>query len=167
MKRLIPFITIILISFFSSCFTSTQTPASIKNNFIKEGFLDKNHFQILSHGIPDTGLKSLVEKRESALRNAEKNIQSKYLHLLKEYYLSKKLPNYSPLTFPLLKHYATIQRDLNNRLSEYTGYGKKICEYYNEDASAVIVHRITRNNLQDDILSISIDFEHKENINKK
>jgi hypothetical protein len=156
-----------MISVISSCFTTTQTPDSIKYNYKQEGFLDKNHFQILAHGIPDTGLKSLVEKRESALRNAEKTIQSKYLHLLKEYYLSNKLPGYSPVTFHLLKHYTAIQKDLNDRLSEYPGYGVKICEYYNEDASAVIVHRISRNNLQSDILGISIDFEHKENKNKK
>lgn len=167
MNRFFTIIIITIIFPLFSCFTTTQTPANINYNYKSEGFLDKNHFQVLAKGIPDSGLKSLVEKRESAMRNAETLVQSRYMKLLNEYYLKNKLPNYSPITFPLLKNYSAIQKELNGHLSQYPGYGKKICEYYNEDASAVIVHRISRNNLRDDILSISIEFEPKNKKEKK
>ncbi|HON77844.1 MAG TPA: hypothetical protein PK544_05095 [Spirochaetota bacterium] len=167
MNRFVSFFIIITTSAVLSCFTTTKVPDSIRFNYKTEGFLDKNNFQILAKGTPDSGLKSLVEKRESALRNAEKLVQSRYMQLLNEYYLKKKLPDYSPVTFPLLKYSSAIQKDLTRELSEYPGYGKQICTYYNEDASAVIVHRISRRNLQDDILGIHIDFEHKDKEKKK
>ena len=53
---------------------------------------------------------------------------------------------------------------LNQVMTQYLDYGYTAFEYYNEDNSAVLVHRIIKKGLRNEIESIKISFKlHSEN----
>ncbi len=129
------------------------------NDYKTEGFLDRDHFQVIIKGKPDKESAGLVLKRESALRKAKSLMNDVILGKLIDYNLDHHIRKTKIKRIENINNIEKVRRALRKGLSEYLEYGHIAFEYYNRDNSAVLVFRIYKEDLVDDIESIEPDLE--------
>lgn len=130
-----------------------------KSNFTTNGFLDANHFQAIVTGYPDNKDMGLVNKRESSIKKAKQKINKTVINQLSQYcikYNARKNGITNTATIPDLMM-KTIE--IKQKLHPFLRYGQVAFKYYNEDHSAVIVYRIVKEELKNDIESIYLAYE--------
>lgn len=158
-KTIISILLSITVLFPISCTIKGYDTVKLSTDFQTEGFLDPDHFQIVVKAYPDRGKRGLINKRESALENAEEQLNDTVIERLSEYYLtfySKKvgIRDQTSIIFQTEK-----MAELKKVMSRYLNHGYRAFEYYNRDSSAVLVHRIFKNGLRTEIESINISFK--------
>ncbi len=147
-----------------SCTIKGYDTATLTTDFRTEGFLDPDHFQVIIKAYPDRGMRGLISKRESALENAKERLNNAVIEKLSEYYLNIYLKKMGIRDKSYILTQAEKIAKLNQVMSQYLDYGYTAFEYYNEDNSAVLVHRIIKKGLRNEIESIKISFKlHSEN----
>jgi hypothetical protein len=143
----------------ASCTIKGYDTAALTTDFRTEGFLDPDHFQIVIKAYPDRGMRGLINKRESALENAKERLNNAVIEKLSEYYLNIYLKKMGIRDKSHILTQAEKIAKLNQVMSQYLDYGYTAFEYYNEDNSAVLVHRIIKKGLRNEIESIKISFK--------
>jgi hypothetical protein len=155
-KRECMFITAVL---FTGVLFSCGVP-SIKADkpfdFATQGFIDDNHFQVIVSAKPDKAAKGLVEQRDSALTIARNDIQKKAVADLAQYrteiYIREK--GIDPTTDD--GRLTAVKKDLTSSFLPLLSYSRVIEEYYEKDNSAVILLRIEKSGLRQEISSAKI-----------
>lgn len=158
-KTIINIVLSIAVLLPASCTIKGYDTAKLSADFQTEGFLDPDHFQIVVKAYPDRGKKGLISKRESALENAEEQLNDTIIERLSDYYLTfyaKKMGirDKTSIIFQTEK-----MAELKKVMSRYLNHGYRAFEYYNRDSSAVLVYRIFKSGLRTEIESIKISFK--------
>jgi hypothetical protein len=158
---------ILLSLLFQTCPASTAQPDSANVNFdyTTVGFLDGNNFQLILTGAADKKIKGLVAKRENALQNAAAKIESGIISALTDFYINNACRAMNIERNKILNQ-DEITSELRSRFSGLIKHGEIKHEYYDEDSSAVLVYRISANNLRGEIESIKIKFRLSEEVKK-
>ncbi len=147
-----------------SCTIKGYDTATLTTDFRTEGFLDPDHFQVIIKAYPNRGMRGLISKRESALENAKERLNNAVIEKLSEYYLNIYLKKMGIRDKSYILTQAEKIAKLNQVMSQYLDYGYTAFEYYNKDNSAILVHRIIKKGLRNEIESIKISFKlHSEN----
>jgi len=159
--RLIPIIFIL----FPSCTIKVYDTNKLFNDYTTEGFLDKDHYQSIIKGSPDRKKRGLVKRRESALNDAKSKMNDKIIKSLANYSLNYQLKKMGVKLDVKGKtnilNLAEVEKTINEMLTPLLQYGHITFEYYNENNSAVIVYRIFKDDLVDEIESIKNEFSFK------
>ena len=142
-----------------SCTIKGYDTLKLSTDFKTEGFLDPDHFQIVVKAYPDKGKRGLINKRESALENAEEQLNNTVIEKLSEYYLTFHFNKMGIRDKTSIITQTEKMAELKKVMSRYLNHGYRAFEYYNEDNSAVLVHRIFKNGLRTEIESIQISFK--------
>lgn len=147
-----------------SCTVMVYDTSRLLNDFQTEGFLDRDHFQVTVKGFPDMKTRGLVEKRDSALNDAEAKIEETVLKKLADYYFLYAMKKYHIKSQKEILNFDDAQIELQNKLRAFLPYTHRAFEYFNEDYSAVIVLRIYKKNLLENLESINIKIVRIEDI---
>jgi hypothetical protein len=125
-------------------------------DFTTQGFIDDNHFQVIVSEKPDKAAKGLVAQRDSALTIARNGIQKKAVTDLAQYrmgiYIHEK--GIDPTTDD--GRLTLVKKDLTAAFLPLLSYGRVIEEYYEKDNSAVILFRIEKSGLRQEVSSSKI-----------
>ncbi|MFH0974353.1 MAG: hypothetical protein V1874_01060 [Spirochaetota bacterium] len=132
------------------------------NDYTTEGFLDRDHYQVIITGMPDKEARGLVASRESALKNAKAEMDNKVITNLIKYNLNYnyKLSNIKNAND--IQNSDEIKKNLIQEMREFLRYGQIAFEYYKENYSAVLVYRIFKEDLAGKIESIKPAFVLKD-----
>jgi hypothetical protein len=158
---------ILLSLLFQICPASSaqQDSSSVNFDYTTEGFLDGNNFQLILTAPADKKIKGLVAKRENALQNATAKVEPGIISALTDFYINNCCRVMNIERNKILNH-DEIASELRNRFIGLLKHGEIKYEYYNEDSSAVLVYRISANNLRGEIESIKIKFKLPEEVKK-
>jgi hypothetical protein len=130
----------------------------LHNDFKTEGFLDRDHFQIIIKGIPEKGLKGLVAERESALNSAKAAMNEKITGSLVKYIL-----DYNIIKLKIkpgdIQNPDEVKKNLTSGVQQFVASGYTAYEYYNPDNSAVLVYRVFKEELIEALESIKPGIE--------
>ena len=143
-------VTVILLALMCvSCHQRKDTPL----NYWDQGFLDDNTFQLVFTVEADDSAIGLVKRRASAEKEASLQLQERLIDSLAEYIIKNRSSflGSSGKDKPLSKQKINL---LKEELEPLAHHGKNIMQYYNENDSIVIVHRIIKNNLKTIITDI-------------
>jgi hypothetical protein len=157
MKNLYAKVIIILtIIFFASlsCTIKYYDANKLLNDYTTEGFLDRDHYQVIITGKPDKEAKGLVASRESALKSAKSDMNNKIITSLVNYSLNYHSKKLNIKNMNDIKNLTDAKKDLSEKLQEFFQFGYTAFEYYNHDNSAVLVYRIFKEDLVDKVESI-------------
>jgi hypothetical protein len=163
-------ILIIAIAFFAytGCTIKYYDTNKLHNDFTTEGFLDRDHYQVIIRGVPEKGLKGLVAERESALKNAKNAMNEKISGSLLTYLYNY---NYNKLKIKAgdVLNSDEVKKNLTDGIQQFFASGYTAFEYYNADNSAVLVYRIFKEELIEKIESIKsgIKLPEEKNPDKK
>ncbi|MCU0821084.1 MAG: hypothetical protein MUC95_01255 [Spirochaetes bacterium] len=146
----------------SACTIKYYDTDKLLNDYKTEGFLDRDHFQVVVTGIPDKESRGLVYRREAALRNAKSKLEDTAVERLSAYSLDSQVKKLNLKNVNDILNKNDIKSVLNEKMREFLKYGFVAFEYYNEDCSAVLVYRIFKDDLVDDIDSVKSDFKIKK-----
>lgn len=150
-----------------SCTIHGYDTKRLATDFKTKGFIDTDHFQVIVQARPDNDKRGLVRQRESALENARQRLKQTVLEKLTDYYLSYYARKQGIADKSAFLSQTEKMLQLNQTMVEYLEYGYTAFKYYARDNSAVLVHRIVKRGLKDDIESIDISFTQHEEQNKK
>jgi hypothetical protein len=154
------FLTIVLILFtiilsaFLSCTIKYYDTNKLINDYTTEGFLDRDHYQVIITGKPDKDTKGLVASRESALKNAKAVMNEKIIASLVNYDFNYHLKLLNIKNVNDIKNLDDARKELSEKFQEFFQYGETAFEYYNPDFSAVLVYRLFKDGLAEKIESI-------------
>ena len=127
----------------ASCHQRKDTPV----NYWGQGFLDDNTFQLVFTVEADDSVIGLVKRRGSAEKEASLQLRERLIDSLAGYIIKHRSTflesSGKDEPFPEKK-----KNLLKEKLGPLAHQGKNIMQYYNENDSIVIVHRITKNNLK-------------------
>ncbi len=151
-----PFLTILLMSALMNACMGPAINQRLAADFKTDGFLTADHFQIVINGMPDGKSRGLVERRESAMKNAEARLRDTAIERLASYYINSRLARLRLKSISEITNLGEAKAELAGKLVPYLKYGRRAFEYYNSDHSAVIVYRISRRNLMGDIDSLGV-----------
>ncbi len=154
-------IVLLLCILFPCCTIRYYDTNKLLNDYKTEGFLDCDHFQVIIKGIPDKKKRGLVFRRESALSDTKSKMNKIITERLVDYNLNYQIKKQKITDTKNILNIAEIKENLAKEFKEYIQYGHIAFEYYNENNSAVIVYRIFKYDLIEDIESIETDFKLK------
>ncbi len=120
----------------------------------KNGFINDNCFQVIVKEPPDNRFQSLVERRESAYFKVKENLASIVINKIIDYTLSYTIKN---------KDSKFNRTEYSHSFRHFLSYGTIAEEFYEEDDSVVIIYRITKKNLKNELLSIEMKNDLKNN----
>jgi hypothetical protein len=146
------FIFILLASL--NCTIKYYDTNKLLNDYTTEGFLDRDHYQVITTGKPDKDAKGLAVSRESALKNAKALMNDKITASLVNYSLNYNLKLLNLKNVNDIKNLEDAKKELSGKFQEFFQYGETAFEYYNFDYSAVLVYRLFKDGLADNIESI-------------
>jgi len=138
-------ISLLMILFISSCM-SNELKEPQKYNYTSSGALTDDCFQVIITTPPDRDLKTMVEQRENAFIKAKDSIISETEKQILLYYSlnnSISIDSISPGIIKALKEKSNI----------YSKNGIIDQEYYLSDNSAVLVYRVFKNGIKNEILN--------------
>ena len=166
MKKVPPILMLFILSIVSCTIRGYDTKR-LATDFKTKGFIDSDHFQVIVQARPDSDKRGLINQRESALGNAREQLKKTVVEQLTDYYLSyySRKRGISDKTLLLTQTDRMLQ--LHQHMVQYLEYGYTAFKYYTRDNSAVLVHRIVKRGLKDDIESIGISFAPREEHHKK
>lgn len=147
---------LIFLSFFNACDSVPAVKADKPYDFSSQGFLDDHHFQVIVTAKPDKAAKGLVAQRESALTTARNDIQKKALADLVQYRIEIYAHENNIEQSAEDGQTAAIRNYLTAEFRPLLSYGKVTEEYYEKDNSAVVLFRIEKTNLRQEISAIKI-----------
>ncbi|MBN2403070.1 MAG: hypothetical protein JXN64_11810 [Spirochaetes bacterium] len=124
------------------------------NDYTTEGFLDRDHYQVITTGKPDKGSKGLVASRESALKNAKAIMNDKIIESLVNYNLNYHINKLKIKNVNDIKNLTEVKIQLSEKFQDFFQYGNTAFEYYNFDNSAVLVYRLFQDDLIEKVESI-------------
>ncbi len=160
-KKIAVYIIMLCVSF-SACTIKYYDTNKLLNDYKTEGFLDRDHFQVVITGSPDKESRGLVAKREAAFRNAKSRLEDGVIDRLVSYSVDNQVKKSGIKDVKDILNMDEVKRELVAGMREYLRYGRVAFEYYNEDCSAVLVYRIFKDDLVDDIESVKSDFKIKQ-----
>ena len=152
----------LIISASLNCTIKYYDTNKLLNDYTTEGFLDRDHYQVIIKGTSDKDAEGLVAARESALKNAKAVMNDKIIESLVNYDLNYHLKKSEIKNVTDIKNMTEAKKELSVKLGEFLQYGETVFEYYNHDYSAVIVYRLFKDGLADKIESVKPSFELKE-----
>jgi hypothetical protein len=161
MKNFCSKVLIILTLVFSAslnCTIKYYDANKLLNDYTTEGFLDRDHYQVIITGKPDKDAKGLVTSRESALKSAKADMNNKIITSLVNYSLNYHSKKLNIKNMNDIKNLADAKKGLSEKLQVFFQYGYTAFEYYNFDNSAVLVYRIFKEDLVDNIESVNPSF---------
>ncbi len=150
-----------------SCTIRAYDTKRLATDFKTKGFIDTDHFQIVVQAHPDHDRRGLVSQRESAMENARQRLKQTVIEKLADYYLSYYARKQDVASKSALLSQTDRMLQLNQAMAQYLEYGYTAFEYYARDNSAVLVHRIVKRGLKDDIESTDIPFAQHEKQQEK
>ena len=156
-------VILIPVLLYISCTIRVYDAKRFSTDFKTEGFLDRDHFQVVIQGFPDKSKRGLVEIRESALANAKSNIIKKVVEKLSEYCINLQLRKINTNQRNKKVDLSKITSDLEPKLIGFYRSGYTAFEYHNEDNSAIIVYRVFKDGLKRKLESISDSIKFKNN----
>jgi hypothetical protein len=166
MKNFFTIILFLITATFSAslnCTIKYYDTQKLINDYTTEGFLDRDHYQVIITGKPDKDAKGLAVSRESALKNAKAAMNDKITASLVNYCLNYHLNKLNIKNVNDIKNLADAKKELSEKLQELFQYGEIAFEYYNFDYSAVLVYRLFKDGLADRIETIKPTLMLKEN----
>lgn len=149
------FAILLLLALLNACMRPTINER-LAADFKTDGFLSPDHFQIIINGMPDSKSRGLVERRESAMKNAEARLRDTVIERLANHHINSRLARLRLKSISEITNLGEAKAELAGKLVPYLKYGRRAFEYYNSDHSAVIVYRISRRNLMGDIASLGV-----------
>ena len=147
---------------FPACTIKYYDTNKLLNDYKTEGFLDRDHFQVVITGTPDKESRGLVFKRESALRVAKSRMEDVVIDKLVSYSVDYQVKELHLKDADDILNMDEIKRSLKIEMCEYFKYGCIAFEYYNEDCTAVLVYRIFKDELVEDLESVKSEFKIKK-----
>jgi hypothetical protein len=136
----------IIIAFILLSCTPSELKEPMKSDYRTSGALGDDYFQVIITYHPDKEFKTMADQRENSFIKTKNNIISETEKQILDYYLAQKSLNVSD-----------IQPDRLNMLKEnfkaYAKYGNIDQEYYLADNSAVLVYRIYKKGIKQQILN--------------
>lgn len=148
-------VSILVSVLLSACAGSAINPRLI-NDFKTEGFLDANTFQIPVIGVPDKSSRGLVERRESAMKDAEARLRDAVIQSLVNYCLQSNAVRLKLRSVNEIARHDEARAELARKLAPFFKRGRRAFTYYESDHSAVIVYRISRRNLKGELDGLGI-----------
>jgi hypothetical protein len=150
-NAIVLFLAAVIFSASINCTIKYYDTNKLLNDYATEGFLDRDHYQVIITGKPDKDAKGLVASRESALKNAKAVMNEKIIANLVNYNLNYhlKIKNINDIN-----NLSQAKKELSEKFQEFFQYGNMAFEYYNFDNSAVLVYRIFKEDLIDKIEAI-------------
>jgi len=142
-KTIIPLILFLI--FICSC-RSYNLEDTQKHNYTTSGALSDDCFQVIITARPEGNLKTMADQRENAFIKAKASIVPETEKQIMTYYTSNKtmaIENLQQENINMLK----------KRASEYSKSGIIEQEYYLIDNSAVLVYRIFKKGIKNEILN--------------
>ncbi len=152
------FITTMMLFLFFGCTIRYYDTNKLHNDFTTEGFLDRDHYQVIIRGMPDKGAKGLVAERESALRSAKSAMNDKIVNSLLNYLIDYHI-NKLKIKSADIQNLADVKKNLTAGVQQFLAFGYAAFEYYNSDNSAVLVYRIFKEDLIEKIESVKPGIE--------
>ena len=156
------FLAAVILSATISCTIKYYDTNKLLNDYTTEGFLDRDHYQVIITGKPDKDAKGLVASRESALKNAKATMNDKIITDLVNYNLNYHLKILKIKNINDINNLSEAKKELSEKFQEFFQYGYMAFEYYNFDNSAVLVYRIFKEDLVDKIEAIKPSLKLKE-----
>lgn len=144
MKKLILITSLALI--LSSCL-SHELKEPYKSDFSTSGTLTDDCFQVIITTAPDKNLKIMSEQRANSLKKARNNIKDETERQITSFYTTSK-----SLTSDGLPDDKMII--IKTKSDKYTESGKVEYEYFLIDNSAVLIFRIFKKGIKNEILNI-------------
>lgn len=151
-------LSLLLLIIALSCTFRAYDTNRLLSDYRTEGFLDPDHYQVIVEGLPDPKARGLVEKRESALKDAKARMDEVVLERLANYCLTHQARQSNIRDMADVVNLAEAKKGMKEELNKFLRYGTIAFEYYNEDHTAVLVYRITRDNLIGDLESVKTAF---------
>ena len=143
---------IVLASF--SCTIRYYDTNKLLNDYKTEGFLDRDHYQVIITGIPNKEAKGLVARRESALNEAKIMMNNKVINSLVNYSINYHSKKENIKNINEIHNLAEVKKILALEFQSFLSLGYTAFEYYNPDNSVVLVYRLFKDDLIDKIESI-------------
>jgi hypothetical protein len=144
MKNLTIFLIILTCTVYSC--RSNELKGNLKYDFTTSGALGDDCFQVIISASPDTELKTMAEQRENAFIKAKNSISSETERQMLDFYLSSK--SIKPDNIPL----ETVN-SLKKKSGAYSKKGIIEQEYYQMDNTVILVYRIFKNGIKNEILN--------------
>jgi hypothetical protein len=151
-------ITVLMFCTAISCTIRYYDTNKLLNDFSTEGFLDRDHYQVIVKGMPEKGLKGLVAERESALNSAKAVMSKKTSASLVKYILDYNINKLKIKSGDILNP-EDVKRNIAAGVQQFIASGYTAFEYYNPDNSAVLVFRIFKDDLIEEIESVKAGIE--------
>jgi hypothetical protein len=139
-----------------ACSVTEHRDSRLERDIKTEGFLDADHFQVIVRGVPDPGARGLVERRESARKNAAALLPGTALARLVNYYIAHRIESGEIGSRDEAINLSEAEAELGKKLGPYVARGHIAFEYYNEDHSAVLVFRVQGRNLAGKIEGLGV-----------
>lgn len=156
------FFILALCVFVSACTIKYYDTNKLLNDYKTEGFLDRDHFQVIVTGTPNKESRGLVFRREAALRNAKSRLEDVVIDKLVSYSVDNQVKNLSLKMADDILNMEEMKKSLGEKMRQYLKYGNIAFEYYNEDCTAVLVYRIFKDELVEDVESVKSNFQIKK-----
>lgn len=131
-----------LLALAAACATVEPPGLDRYGDFTTTGFIREDTFQVVLTAGADRDARGLVERRESARKNAENGFADLAAGAIADYRLG---------LCPAGGRSAELKKQLIDSSRVYLEHGKRVAEFYREDESFVIVYRITKSGIKGDI----------------
>ncbi len=141
-KRSLLLLTALILPAAYNCAWQNGTKPVLKD-FTSRGFISNNCFQVIVKMPPDKKSRSLTDRRESAYIKAKLNINSIVIKNLFDYCIK------------IEKNNSRNAAKLKTKLKEYLRFGYVFREYYNEYDNVILVYRLYKINLKEEIESLA------------
>jgi hypothetical protein len=161
-KSIVSILLTIILSALPNCTIKYYDTNKLLNDYTTEGFLDRDHYQVIITGKPDKDAKGLVASRESALKNAKTVMNDKIIANLVNYSLNYHSKILKIKNINDINNLSEAKKELSEKFQEFFQYGNMAFEYYNFDNSAVLVYRIFKEDLVEKIEAIKPSLKLKE-----
>jgi hypothetical protein len=134
----------------AACATLAPPDINLAKDFTTTGFLDETTMQVIVTVEPDKSVKGLVARRDSALKNAEKRLAELVTGGIADFRISRCVQEMKG-TPPPGQQGSILKKTIMDASRPLLQQGKRVAEYYREDESLVIVYRITKSGIKNDI----------------
>jgi hypothetical protein len=156
------FFTAIIFALSLNCTIKYFDTNKLLNDYTTEGFLDRDHYQVIVKGNADKEARGLTASRESALKNAKAAMNEKIITSLVNYNINYHLNKAQIKNVNDVKNMGEAKKELSGKMQEFLQYGETAFEYYNHDFSAVLVYRLFKDGLAEKIESVKPSFVLRE-----
>ncbi|GAF92953.1 unnamed protein product, partial [marine sediment metagenome] len=122
-------------------------------------FLNSNCFQVIIEQSPDKNRRGLVNKRENASLKVKSNINEIILNRLFKYCINHNIKKNKIIDANENLNFPEVKKSISDKFKSYLSYGSIAEKYYKEDNSIVVIYRIFKNDLKNEIESIEINLK--------